>query len=229
MKDKHLQKIAKRKEHNKQKRIAANNAKIKQRHEQRTYRDVGDFMKKFVLDILQMAEYKEQLRTFVRSRIEAIRKARTTDPKYEKISTNAYDSILKSIDKATESINKLTTVAAKIEAAADLMDKTNLVNQNLSVLGDVQYEVSVIVEDIQAAEDYFVKCLKALTSKETVEFPEEPNLEHPTIEFEDEVETMEEDETRGTGDYEVDVPADVIEAEATTTTEPAETESAEIK
>ena len=73
MKDKHLQKIAKRKEHNKQKRIAANNAKIKQRHEQRTYRDVGDFMKKFVLDILQMAEYKEQLRTFVRSRIEAIR------------------------------------------------------------------------------------------------------------------------------------------------------------
>ena len=222
MKDKHLQKIAKRKEHNKQKRIAANNVKIKQRHEQRTYRDVGDFMKKFVLDILQMAEYKEQLRTFVRSRIEAIRKARTTDPKYEKISTNAYDSILKSIDKATESINKLTTVT-------DLMDKTNLVNQNLSVLGDVQYEVSVIVEDIQAAEDYFVKCLKALTSKEAVEFPEEPNLEHPTIEFEDEVEEMEEDESRGTGDYEVDVPADVIEAEATTTTEPAETESAEIK
>jgi len=40
---------------------------------------------------------------------------------------------------------------------------------------------------------------------------------------------MEEDESRGTGDYEVDVPADVIEAEATTTTEPAETESAEIK
>lgn len=206
MKNKHLEKRSLRKEHNKQKRLAAQKNKINTRRQQKTYRDVSSFVKGFIMDILGLAEYKEQLRSFVNERITNIRKCREMgNSRYDSLSTDGFDECLNSFGALDSEVGELTKLAAQLETSEELVEKIALVNDNLQKLGAVQVTLNDLVNKIATADETFMKKLKSITDPATA--TEITTPESSDIEFGEEESKVEDNETedRSHDDYEVDV------------------------
>lgn len=206
MKNKHLEKRSLRKERNKQKRLAAQKNKINTRRQQKTYRDVSSFVKGFIMDILGLAEYKEQLRSFVNERITNIRKCREMgNSRYDSLSTDGFDECLNSFTELDTEVGELTKLAAQLETSEELVEKISLVNDNLQKLGAVQVTLSDLVNKIATADETFMKKLKSITNPAAA--TEITTPESSDIEFGEEESKVENNETedRSHDDYEVDV------------------------
>lgn len=212
MKDKKLQKRAARKAHNKQIRLANQKSAIERRRQHKTYHDVSSFAKGFVMDILNLIEYKEQLRGFVNERIAMVRKFRETNHRYDSLSTNEWDACLADFDKLDTEVAALSKVAASLESTTDLTEKIELVNNNIKALADLQTTVGELVNKISLTSENFLNKLKGIDNPadEPTELttPESTDI---VFESNDEIEEVEETEARGSGDYEADVPAEMIE------------------
>lgn len=214
MKKNYLEKRSLRKEHNKKKRLAAQKNKINARRQQKTYRDVGSFVKGFIMDILGLAEYKEQLRSFVKERITNIRKSREMgNSRYDSLSTDGFDECLNSFGALDTEVSELTKLAAQLESSDELIEKIALVNNNLEKLGTVQVTLNDLVDKIATADEAFMKKLKSIINPAAA--TEITTPESSDIDFGEE-EKVENNETedRSHDDYEVDVEIPVDEKPA---------------
>lgn len=204
MKNKTLEKRAARKAHNKQIKLANEKKAIATRRQNRTYHDVNSFAKNFTMDILNLIEYKEQLRGFVKERVNMIRKFRETNHRYDNLSTNDFDECLAGFDKLDGEVMGMSKAAAAIESTTELVDKIELVNNHIKDLAELQSTVGELVNKISLADETFLNKLKGIDNP-----PKEPtelvSPESTEIEFEAS------DEDRGSGDYEADIPIDTID------------------
>lgn len=199
MEDKNLRKRTARKERNKKLKLSRQKQSVKERQIRKSYHDVGSFTKSFVLDILNLVEYREQLRSTVTERIRTIRKIRSEDHRYSNLSTDMFDKCLADFAEFDSKVNDLAAISAEVESAPTLMDKIKLVTEHVKDLAEIQLTVADVVTEIDNANKDFINKIKAVANPTAV-----------TTEIPTENETVEFEEDRGSGDYEADVPADAI-------------------
>lgn len=199
MEDKNLKKRTARRLRNKQMRLSRQKQSIRDRRAKKSYHDIGSFAKGFVMDVLGLVEYREQLRSSIKERIRTIRKLREENHRYSNLSTDMFDKCLEDFNEFDTKVEDLAKAAAEVESATKLSEKIDLVTKRVKDLAEIQLTIADVTTNISNANTDFINKIKAIDN------PAEITTEIPT-----ENDTVEFDESRGSGDYEADVPADAI-------------------
>lgn len=203
MEDKNLKKRTARRLRNKQMRLSRQKQSIRDRRAKKSYHDIGSFAKGFVMDVLGLVEYREQLRSSIKERIRTIRKLREENHRYSNLSTDMFDKCLEDFNAFDTKVEDLAKATAEVESATKLSEKIDLVTKRVKDLAEIQLTVADVTTNITNANTDFINKIKAIDNPAaiTTEIP----TENDTVEFDELL-----DESRGSGDYEADVPADAI-------------------